>query len=107
MDRVTLAFGVYTMDEELERLKRRKMRELRRKMMQESAEDVEAKPPEEPTPREILDSRFKGRAWEVWEHREGPELFCYSMGDANRLPNGNTLITFSNHGRIVQPAGPF
>jgi DNA-binding TFAR19-related protein (PDSD5 family) len=58
------------MDEELERLKRRKMRELRRRMMQESAEAVEAEPPEEPTPREILDSRFKGRAWEVYRAAE-------------------------------------
>ena len=58
------------MDEELERLKRRKMLELRRRMMQESAEAVEAEPPEEPTPREILDSRFKGRAWEVYRAAE-------------------------------------
>ena len=58
------------MDEELERLKRRKMRELRRRMMQESAEAVQAEPPEEPTPREILDSRFKGRAWEVYRAAE-------------------------------------
>ena len=58
------------MDEELERLKRRKMRELRRRMMQESAEAVEAEPPEEPTPREILDGSFKGRAWEVYRAAE-------------------------------------
>ena len=58
------------MDEELERLKRRKMRELRRRMMQESAEAVEAEPPEEPGPREILGSRFKGRAWEVYRAAE-------------------------------------
>ena len=58
------------MDEELERLKRRKMRELRRKMMQESAKAEEAEPPEEPSPREILDGRFKGRAWEVYRAAE-------------------------------------
>jgi DNA-binding TFAR19-related protein (PDSD5 family) len=58
------------MDEELERLKRRKMRELRRRMIEESAEAVEAEPMEEPTPREILDSRFKGRAWEVYRAAE-------------------------------------
>jgi DNA-binding TFAR19-related protein (PDSD5 family) len=58
------------MDEELDRLKRRKMQELRRRMMQESAEAVEAEPPEEPTPREILDSCFKGRAWEVYRAAE-------------------------------------
>jgi DNA-binding TFAR19-related protein (PDSD5 family) len=58
------------MDEELERLKRRKMRELRRRMIEESAEAVESEPLEEPTPREILDSRFKGRAWEVYRAAE-------------------------------------
>lgn len=58
------------MDEELERLKRRKMLELRRKMMQESAKAEEAEPPEEPSPREILDGRFKGRAWEVYRAAE-------------------------------------
>jgi DNA-binding TFAR19-related protein (PDSD5 family) len=58
------------MDEELERLKRRKMRELRRRMIQENAEAVEAEPPKEPTPREILDSRFKSRAWEVYRAAE-------------------------------------
>jgi DNA-binding TFAR19-related protein (PDSD5 family) len=57
------------MDEELERLKRRKMRELRRRMM-ESAEVEEAEPLEEPGPRETLDSRFKGRAWEVYRAAE-------------------------------------
>jgi DNA-binding TFAR19-related protein (PDSD5 family) len=58
------------MDEELERLKRRKMLELRRKMMRKGAEAEEAEPPEEPSPREILDSRFKGRAWEVYRAAE-------------------------------------
>ena len=58
------------MDEELERLKRRKMRELRRKMMQESAKAEEAKPLKEPSPQEILDGRFKGRAWEVYRAAE-------------------------------------
>ena len=58
------------MDEELERLKRRKMKELRRRMIQENTEAVEAEPPKELTPREILDSRFKGRAWEVYKAAE-------------------------------------
>jgi DNA-binding TFAR19-related protein (PDSD5 family) len=58
------------MDEELERLKRRKMRELRRRMIEENAEAVEAELPKEPTPREILDSHFKGRAWEVYRAAE-------------------------------------
>jgi DNA-binding TFAR19-related protein (PDSD5 family) len=58
------------MDEELERLKRRKMLELRRKMMRKGAEAEEAEPREEPSPREILDGRFKGRAWEVYRAAE-------------------------------------
>ena len=58
------------MDEELERLKRRKMLELRRRMMQESAKAEEAEPLKEPSPREILDGRFKGRAWEVYRAAE-------------------------------------
>jgi len=58
------------MDEELERLKRRKMLELRRRMIEESAEAIEDEPPKEPTPREILDSHFRGRAWEVYRAAE-------------------------------------
>lgn len=58
------------MDEELERLKRRKMRELRRRMIEESAEAEKAEPPKEATPHEILDSHFKGRAWEVYRAAE-------------------------------------
>jgi outer membrane protein assembly factor BamB len=43
-----------------------------------------------------------GHAEIVWEYR-GPTLF-YSdvMGDADRLPNGNTLITDATNGRIVE-----
>lgn len=58
------------MDEELERLKRRKMMELRRKIIQDSAEAIEIKPQKEPSPKEILNSRFKGRAWEVYRAAE-------------------------------------
>jgi DNA-binding TFAR19-related protein (PDSD5 family) len=65
-----MALGALTMDEELERLKRRKMRELRRRMIEESAEAEKVEPPKEPTPREILESHFKGRAWEVYRAAE-------------------------------------
>ena len=53
------------MDEELERLKRKKLAELQRRA------SLAQKPPEkaaknEPTNEEILGSRFGDRAWEVW-----------------------------------------
>ncbi len=41
-------------------------------------------------------------AEEVWEYRGYPDFFDYAMGDANRLPNGNTLITSSIHGRLLE-----
>ena len=52
------------MDEELERIKRRRMLELQRRMLREEKVEEE---PAEPTPREILDGMFSGRAWEVYE----------------------------------------
>ncbi|UCH58009.1 MAG: double-stranded DNA-binding protein [Candidatus Bathyarchaeota archaeon] len=53
-----------TMDDELERLKRRRMLELRRRMMAEH--EAEKAKREEPSPADILRSRFTGRAWEVY-----------------------------------------
>lgn len=38
----------------------------------------------------------------VWEYREKPDFYTYAMGDADRLPNGNTLITDAVNGRIVE-----
>lgn len=38
----------------------------------------------------------------VWEYRETPDFFAASMCDANRLPNGNTLITDAWQGRILE-----
>jgi DNA-binding TFAR19-related protein (PDSD5 family) len=55
------------LDEELERIKRRRMQELQRRMLkEEKAEEKPEKPPK-PTPKEILDAMFSGRAWEVYE----------------------------------------
>jgi len=34
------------------------------------------------------------RAEAVWSYRHDPDLFCPIWSDADRLPNGNTLITF-------------
>ena len=55
------------MDKELERIKRRRMLELQRRMLQEEKAAEEPEKPAEPTPREILDGMFSGRAWEVYE----------------------------------------
>jgi DNA-binding TFAR19-related protein (PDSD5 family) len=55
------------MDEELERIKRRRMLELQRRMFKEEKAAAEPEKPAEPTPRETLDSMFSGRAWEVYE----------------------------------------
>jgi len=57
------------LDEELERIKRRRMLELQRRMLKEEKEPAEEEPekPAEPTTREILDAMFSGWAWEVYE----------------------------------------
>ena len=55
------------MDEELERIKRRRMLELQRRMLREEKAEKEAEKPAEPTARDILNSMFSGRAWEVYE----------------------------------------
>lgn len=40
-------------------------------------------------------------ATRVWEHRAMPDLFSSGMSSAYRLPNGNTLIMFTEH-KIVE-----
>ncbi len=55
------------MDEKLERIKRRRMLELQRRMLREEKVEEEPEKPAEPTPREVLDGMFSGRAWEVYE----------------------------------------
>jgi len=32
----------------------------------------------------------------VWEYRHSPDIFSYSMGNAQRLENGNTMINYSD-----------
>ncbi len=43
----------------------------------------------------------------IWSHSTDPPLFVYSLGDANRLPSGNTLITWTTAGQLdeVTPEG--
>jgi len=43
---------------------------------------------------ELAYDEVSGTAWRVWEYRAEPDVFAPIWGDADRLPNGNTLITF-------------
>ena len=43
-----------------------------------------------------------GWASVVWAWPDWPLFYDSAMGDANRLPNGNTLITSSQHGRLIE-----
>jgi programmed cell death protein 5 len=58
------------MDEELERLKQRRLEELRRKMLldqiKEKEPETEPEPAKEPTNEQMLGKYFGNRAWEVW-----------------------------------------
>ena len=39
---------------------------------------------------------------ELWEWRETPDFFDAFVGDADRLPNGNTLITSGARARLIE-----
>lgn len=59
------------MDSELERIKKKRMEELQRKMLLQKIKDEQPEPepkpePKEPTNSEILKNYFRGRAWEVY-----------------------------------------
>ena len=58
------------MDDELERLKQKRLEELRRKMLlnqlKEKEPESEPELAKEPTNEEILEKYFRNRAWEVW-----------------------------------------
>lgn len=58
------------MDDELERIKQRRLEEMKRllllKQLKEQAADTEPEKPKEPTNRDILDNHFGDRAWEVY-----------------------------------------
>jgi len=58
-------------DDELERLKRKKMQEMKRRMAsQQATQDAQAtakEKPKEPSTDQILDGIFGDRAWEVWK----------------------------------------
>ena len=43
-----------------------------------------------------------GYAEIVWEYRETPDFYCEIGGDADRLPNGNTLIADAANSRVIE-----
>ncbi len=60
------------------------------------------------SPSAVLEYHLNETTWEatpIWEYRASPS--SATLGDAQRLPNGNTLVTYSNQGVIheVDPAG--
>lgn len=56
------------MDDELERIKQKRLMEMQRIMMLKQLQEKQPKPepPKEPTNHDILDKYFHDRAWEVW-----------------------------------------
>ncbi|RLI03315.1 hypothetical protein DRO31_02080 [Candidatus Bathyarchaeota archaeon] len=59
------------MDDELERIKQRRLEEMKRQLMLKQLKEKEAAEPEpeklkQPTNRDILNSQFGDRAWEVY-----------------------------------------
>lgn len=44
---------------------------------------------------------------QIWEYTADPPLTNYTLGDVSRLPDGSTLVTWSEHGQIdlVSPQG--
>lgn len=59
------------MDDELEKIKQKRMEELQRKIFLKKIKEKQPKSepvslPKEPTNEELLDRYFKGRAWEVY-----------------------------------------
>lgn len=42
----------------------------------------------------------EGRVELVWTYEPSSPLYCFSLGDVHRLPNGNTLAVFSVQGQI-------
>jgi len=54
----------------------------------------------------VLD-HVTGRAERVWEHHNDPPILSIGMGDVERLPSGNTLVTWSGPGQVdeVNPTG--
>ncbi|MBI2618734.1 MAG: aryl-sulfate sulfotransferase [Ignavibacteriales bacterium] len=58
-------------------------------------------PPESRAVEYQLDERNR-KATLIWEYRSSPALFAFALGFAQRLENGNTLITYGTNRRIIE-----
>jgi len=90
-------------EDELEKLKQKKMRELQQRLLKQKQEPPEK--PEEPSPKEVLDRYFVGRAWEVFHAAKSqfPEVMAQienalveamKAGKIKRRIDGESLYHF-------------
>lgn len=90
------------MEDELERLKQRRLMELQRRLLKKKEPPVES---DEPSPEEVLDRYFYGRAWEVYNaaRAQFPKVMpqvekvlveAIGAGKINRRINGESLYHF-------------
>ncbi len=59
----------------------------------------------EPVTSRVIEIQFDAGAGDariVWEYDGPPSFYSDAMGDASRLPNGNTLVVDSMNGRIIE-----
>ena len=95
------------LDDELERIKQRRLREMQRKMLLQRSKEAEPKKqaPREPSNAEVLDTVFQGRAWEVYNATKAqypqamPEVEkilveAIRQGKVNQKIDGESLIGF-------------
>lgn len=90
------------MEDELERLKQRKLMELQRRLLKKKELPVQS---DEPSHEEVLDRFFHGRAWEVYNaaRAQFPKVMpqvekvlveAIEAGKINRRINGESLYHF-------------
>ncbi|HEX9913531.1 MAG TPA: DNA-binding protein [Candidatus Bathyarchaeia archaeon] len=85
------------MDDELERLKQKRLMEMQRQMLLKQIKGQEHKPEpaKEPTHDEILGRRFGDRAWEVWNAAKAQ--YPQAMPQVEKL-----LVDAINQGKVKQ-----
>jgi len=85
------------MDDELERLKQKRLMEMQRQMLLKQIKSQEPKPEpaKEPTHDEILGRHFGDRAWEVWNAAKAQ--YPQAMPQVEKL-----LVDAINQGKVKQ-----
>jgi DNA-binding TFAR19-related protein (PDSD5 family) len=86
------------MDDELERIKQRRLREMQRKMLLQQSQAAELKKQEaarEPSNAEVLGDVFHGRAWEVYNAAK--EQFPQAMPEVEKI-----LVDAVRQGKVNQ-----